>query len=113
MPLKVITSSLQTFCEVHGCINRVKYAIGNPAAPRTQLYICGKCMKDLIADLPKELLPNLGPEEVEPHEPANVSPQGKSYDCQYCGTEFSTPQAKGNHVKSCPMNPKNQGEGGE
>lgn len=113
----IMPCTVSAFCETHGCTNRIKWAIGNQAAPRSRMHICGKCAHDLVDSLPEELLPKVACQEPEPEldpelEPGN-NPGEKVYTCDYCGEIFHRPTDKGNHTRKCPQNPKNQAQGGE
>ena len=40
------------------------------------------------------------------HKAAPKLPEAVPFACEYCGTEFSTRQARGGHVAHCPKRPK-------
>lgn len=81
----------KVYCETYGCRERAVYGIGNPAVPSKIHNICEKCMKELIRNLPEELLSTQKKGEETP----------KAYICKYCGEELDSPPKLANHIRYC------------
>lgn len=111
MACKVEPSRLSMFCEIHGCTNRVNWAIGNPVAPRTRMMVCNNCLKELTESIPREMWPEV--EETKGEAISKPITNTKVYTCDYCGESFERPGDKGNHSKICTKNPKNKGKSGK
>lgn len=109
-----------SYCDIFCCRERAKYHIGRPDGPlNIVLRVCDKHMKEIVASMPAELLPQaqepeapisevLPAEEVqEPEVPAEVAEtpdeeEEKSFVCE-CGKAFAKAAFLGSHQRSCKV----------
>jgi DNA-directed RNA polymerase subunit RPC12/RpoP len=88
---QIIPVGVSASCETYGCYKKATWAIGRPDAPRALWsYYCSQCMKDIVSNIPAELLPD--PEKESDAE---------KFFCQYCGRECKNVLGLQSHERAC------------
>lgn len=92
--------ALHTPCETYNCMKKAGYAIGRPDGPmQLWSYYCPDCMKNVVASIPAELMPDVQPDQVTlvkgyvamapdlAQQIADQLPEGEIKDCLLQGIE--------------------------